>query len=188
MYCTLGVNERKYHQGLAGDVFWNSFHQGNSLLSPTEGNKGIYQRHIGLLHQCSLGLHLGYGAALCDRIVADGTCNSLCYWLYGALSHACQLLLPGTPLNVLTVNSCCPQVLSGAEDSFVLPWDTLFSCSARAPRQHHCWLLPVIAYMWQRQRLPRLGSPNHVWWGFVGLGGFFFSSFFGLCSHSIHKQ
>lgn len=90
MCCTLGAKDS---QELADDVFRNLFHQGNSLLSPIEGNKAIYQRYVGLLHQCSLGLHLGDGSTLCDRITADGTYNSLCYWLHGMLNHACQLLL-----------------------------------------------------------------------------------------------
>lgn len=82
---------------------------------PLLTNKGIYQRH---LHQCSFGLHLGDGAGLCKRMVADGTHNSLCYWLHGVLKHACQL-----PLHWHA--SQCPgnahwlQAFSGAEDSFV---------------------------------------------------------------------
>lgn len=76
MCCTLGDKDC---QELSGDVFRNLFHQGNRLLSPTEENKGIYQRYVGFLHQFFLGLHLGDGAIHCDRIVADGTYNSLCY-------------------------------------------------------------------------------------------------------------
>lgn len=79
MCCTLGDKEKKHCQGLTGDVFWNLFHQGNSPLSLTERNKGIYQRYVSLLNQCSLGLPLGDDAALCDRIVADGTYSSLSY-------------------------------------------------------------------------------------------------------------
>lgn len=184
MCCTLGDKKRKCCQGLAHDVFRNLFHQGNSLLSLTEGNKGIYQRYVGLLHQCSVGLHLGGGAALCDRIVADGTYNSLCYWLHGVLTHACQLLLPWH------ASQCpdCQYLLSPGwvvrKKALFLPWDTLSSCSARAPREH-CWLLPVIAYTWQSQRLPRLQSPNHVWWGFAFFFPPSFLSVFSFCLQTV---
>ena len=62
-----------------------------------------------------------------------------------------------------------------------LPQDTLSSCSVRALREH-CWLLPVIAYKWQSQRLPRAGRLNQAWWGFAPF--FFFSD---LYSHSVHR-
>lgn len=129
---------------------WSFFHQGNSVLSPVRGNKGIYQRYIGLLCQCSAGSQLGESAAPCDRVMAYGTCYSFCYWLHGVPNHACHLLLNWQTFNVLSMPAVSKlQVVQ--ETALLLPQDTLSSCSVRTS-QEHCWFLPVIAYRLQSQK------------------------------------
>lgn len=86
----------------------------------------------------------------------------------------------GTPLDLLTVNACCLQALSGAEDSFVpaLGHSVLLLCQSPMGTL----LTPSFNCLHvAKSKTPKTGEPRSC------LVGFCLFFFFGLCSLSVHS-
>ena len=144
--------------------FWNLFHQGNSLLSPIEANRDIYQRYIGL-HPCcwitaSRCRHpplqsCGWWDPLFLLLLITG-CAKPCVPSTLKLAH---LLMSWLSVLALSKLSSCPRTPCPPDPSENI--DDWCNCLEVA------------------KPLPWAGRWNHAWWGFP--------FFFCLYSHSVHR-